>query len=226
VCANGQKQSPIDIARLTEGPLQEIALRFSYKDSPIDAVNNGHTIQFNYWTGSGLTVLAQGEAPQNFALAQFHFHSLSEHTVSGRAYPMEMHLVHKSAQGDLAVVGVLLKSADPGEAVPDNPSWAAVFGALPGQSGMRLSSKTVLNAEALLPSERSVYHYTGSLTTPPCSEGVKWFVMTEPVTLPAAFIERFRTIYTHNFRPIQAQNARALLLGVPNTDSRQGQVVH
>ncbi len=201
-CAAGRMQSPIDLTGAVNATPP--ALTFAYKPSPLTIVNNGHTIQVDYAPGSTLSV--DGEA---FELLQFHFHAPSEHSVDGARAPMEVHLVHKSAAGTLAVIGVLM---DAGAA---NAVLAPVWEHMPHEPGRADVADATIDAAALLPPDTERYfRYKGSLTTPPCSEGVRWFVMTERISLVEASIAAFEDTAGPNARPIQALNER-LLIGAP-----------
>jgi len=196
----GKNQSPVDISKSAPVGLDEIEYRYS--PSPVDMINNGHTIQFNYAPGSSIRV-----GGVNYELVQFHFHAPSENTISGRTYPMEMHLVHKSNEGKLAVVGVFLKS---GGYSGENDSIDAVFRTMANRSG---HSSGRIDAIDLLPSDHTYYHFMGSLTTPPCSEGVAWFVMKEPIEVSRDQLAIFQSIYDNNARPPQPWNNRIVYTG-------------
>ena len=202
VCSTGREQSPIDLTDAEPGALSEIG--FDYAPSPISILNNGHTIQVNYEPGSGIVL-----GGTRYELDQFHFHHRSEHTVDGADFPLEMHLVHASADGGLAVVGVFLAEGGVNEAL------APVFGQMPDESGPAAMVEGTVDASALLPARRTTWRYPGSLTTPPCSEGVSWLVMTEPVTASREQIEAFRVLFPGNNRPVQPLNGRRLV-----TDAR------
>lgn len=199
-CATGSSQSPID---LTEAAAQDLAnVVFNYQTSNINILNNGHTIQVNYDPGSYLELDGV-----RYDLAQFHFHAPSEHTFQGQYLPMELHLVHKNAEGNLAVVGVMLAEG------ADNPAFQPVWNNLPDhESPVQTVAGLQVQAINLLPVEQTTYHYSGSLTTPPCSEGVSWLVMTTPVELSAEQLVTFTAIYAHNNRPIQSLNERTVVL--------------
>jgi len=198
-CSNGKNQSPVDLRSLTRADLQPI--RFAYRPGGNEILNNGHTIQVNYTPGSSISV--DGHA---FELKQFHFHAPSENHIDGKPYPLEAHLVHADKEGNLAVVGVMFVE---GKA---NPVLAQAWAAMPEQAGAKAALASVTDAEALLPRKRSYYRYSGSLTTPPCSEGVLWLVMKDPVTVSKAQIEAFEHVMHHpNNRPVQPVNARAIL---------------
>jgi carbonic anhydrase len=162
---------------------------------------NGHTIQVNYDEGSSITY-----NETTYQLVQFHFHHPSEHTVNGEPAAMEIHFVHKDAAGNLAVVGVLLVE---GEA--DNQAYASVFTHLPAEESEPQTSDIKVNAADMLPESRTFYTYTGSLTTPPCTQGVRWLLLTEPIELSAAQLAAFNAIFEHNARPVQPLNDRDLL---------------
>ncbi|MEB3357484.1 MAG: carbonic anhydrase [Synechococcales bacterium] len=198
-CAIGSQQTPID---LQEGILAELgAIALNYQDTPLKIINNGHTIQVNYATGSTMTV--NGES---FDLAQFHFHHPSEHHVMGQAFPMEMHLVHRNAAGRLAVLGVFLKEGT------SHPTLQRIWDAIPAETGVeQVINDVSLNAAQLLPEGQAFYEYHGSLTTPPCSEGVLWLVMQQPIEVSAQQIQRFAQIFPLNARPVQPLNNRFVL---------------
>ncbi len=204
LCAEGRRQSPIDLADAS--PKRSPGVTFNYISSPLTVVNNGHTVQVNYSEGSSMEV--EGA---RYELLQFHFHSPSEHTLSGESLEMEMHLVHQNADsGELAVVGALVRRGS------ENAALAPVWENIPAEAGEpRRVDGASINAEDLLPSERLFYRYDGSLTTPPCSEGVKWFVLTTPIEMSAAQIETFRSVINGNNRPVQPLNERELCVDVP-----------
>ena len=208
-CGNGRSQSPIDIATAVVGThdlevktdLMPASLRIAHHEHVADGINNGHTIQVNYQGGDELTI-----GNDTYDLVQYHFHSPSEHTVKGRQYPMEMHLVHKAGSGALAVIGVLIEEGD------HNAAFDPIWNNLPGRLGVETHYPSVnVDVDALLPTRRASYRYNGSLTTPPCSEGVRWIVMTTPIRLSADQIRAFTSIIHDNSRPTQPLNARPVL---------------
>lgn len=197
---DGREQSPIDIAPETADEAELRPLEFAYESTTIDILNNGHTIEDDYHGGGTLTV--DGHA---YRLAQFHFHSPSEHTVDGVHFPMEMHLVHKDSEGALAVVSVMFQHGE------SNAALATLEEHFPTEPGRAERVKGMsVNAEDLLPKSRMHYRYDGSLTTPPCSEGVKWFVMQEPVQASKEQVELFHSIIDDNNRPTQPLHGRAI----------------
>ena len=206
-CADGRTQSPIDLPAVNDSQpktagLNPADLEAHPERHPDDGVNNGHTIQVNFAGGSSLA--AGGE---RFELLQLHFHAPSEHTVAGRERPMEVHFVHRSDAGVLAVVGVLIAEGR------QNAAYAPIWEQLPAEAGAHSSlAALTLDVDALLPERRSVLRYTGSLTTPPCSEGVRWLVLSEPVELSPEQIAAFSALYDHNNRPTQPLHGRSLVL--------------
>jgi carbonic anhydrase len=198
VCKTGQRQSPIDIRDAKKASLPSI--RFDYKPSAVKIINNGHTIQINYAPGSFITV-----GDKRYELRQFHFHHPSEEQVEGKAYDMVIHLVHADSEGHLAVVAVLVKSGSA------NPLIQRLWENLPKTEGKEESvSGAEVNAAELLPKSLGYYTFEGSLTTPPCSEGVTWFVLKMPVEVSADQLAAFVKLYPHNARPTQPSNGRAI----------------
>lgn len=197
-CA-GSNQSPVDLSGLVEAKLAPLVLH--YKAGGNTVVNNGHTVQVGYAPGS--TLQLDGT---RFELKQFHFHAPSENLIEGKSYPLEGHLVHVSDKGEIAVVAVMF------EAGKANSALAAAWSALPAKVGEIQPLKTPLVAEQLLPENRDYYRFSGSLTTPPCSEGVRWLVMKQPVEVSQAQIDAFKAVMHHpNNRPVQPLNGRVVL---------------
>lgn len=197
-CA-GRNQSPIDITSTIEADMKPV--QFSYKAGGGEVVNNGHAIQVNYEAGSSIVI----DGIQ-FDLKQFHFHSPSENKINGKSFPLEVHLVHADKDGNLAVIGVMF---DEGQA---NPVVDAAWSRMPKSEGGKSALPAKVSATGLLPSDTDYYRYNGSLTTPPCSEGVRWIVMKKPMTVSKAQIDAFRTTMGFaNNRPVQPVNARPVL---------------
>ncbi len=195
----GQAQSPVNITQTVEDQsLSE--LQMNYTDVPIHLLNNGHTIQFEYETGSQLQV--NGVA---YELLQFHFHTVSEHTIDGVRYPMEVHLVHKNLDTDaLAVIGIMFKQGT------ENPFLQSFMDDLPTAADEHFTSEQMVNISTILPNSRSYYLYDGSLTTPPCSEVVTWIVMQTPIEASPEQIDRMYELMQDNYRPIQPLNGREI----------------
>jgi carbonic anhydrase len=199
-CATGKAQSPIDVAKSAKAASTPIGL--DYKPGASEIVNNGHTVQVNYTPGSAITI--DGRA---YELKQFHFHAPSENTINGKHFPLEGHLVHQDKEGRLAVVAIMFGDG------AANPVIASLWKEMPVKEGDKHAIAAPLNAADLLPAERHYYRFEGSLTTPPCSEGVSWLVVTAPVTASKAQVAAFTKAMGHaNNRPVQPLNARQVLL--------------
>ncbi|HEY2862977.1 MAG TPA: carbonic anhydrase family protein [Casimicrobiaceae bacterium] len=197
-CAQGRTQSPIDIpdAEARKGDLPP--LLFDYRTSPLTIVDNGHTIQINYAPGSSISV--EGK---HYELVGFDFHKPSEEKISGKGHDMDVHLMHRSKDGKLAVVAVLL---DEGK---ENALVKTLWGHWPQTKDKETTVDAVkINALELLPRDKGYYTFAGSLTTPPCTEDVKWIVLKTPVQISADEIARFAKTYPMNARPVQELNGR------------------
>lgn len=208
-CAAGSHQSPSDLSGFSD--VQVTPIVFDYAAAGAGILNSGHTVQVDMPAGSGIAI--DGVA---FALKQFHFHAPSEHRIEWQSFPMEAHLVHADLDGNLAVVAVMLVEG------AANPLLAQVWAQMPQVTSDRsaLASRSVssdllifnLSPAEILPSDRDHYRYTGSLTTPPCTEGVRWLVMKHPVSASQAQIETFTDAIGHpNNRPLQPVNNRDIL---------------
>jgi len=199
-CGIGKRQSPINIddTYTLQGPAEP--LQFNYQPSNGEVVNNGHTIQVNVLGGNTLTVRGT-----TYSLVQVHFHTPSEEQVNSRNFAMVAHLVHKSAEGQLAVVAVLL---DPGVA---NPLIDKIWTYMPldVNDTVRMPSG-LFDLNELLPKDQRYYQFIGSLTTPPCTEGVLWMVLKQPVPISQAQLRLFRQLYPNNARPVQPVNGRPI----------------
>lgn len=200
-CKLGRMQSPIDLGGADiEG---RIEVRVNYRPGQLTMLNNGHTIQVNFPEGS---ILSSGIS--RYKLVQVHFHTPSEETVYGVPYPMVAHFVHADHVGNLAVLGVLFQEG------AHNPELDKIVKAAPRQqAAAHVIGGVTLDPALLLPENLSVWRYDGSLTTPPCSEGVRWHVASNPVTASAAQIAAIHAIVGDNARPIQPRNGRLLVSG-------------
>jgi carbonic anhydrase len=197
-CGVGKEQSPIDIRDAKASDLP--AINFSYRPTRLKLIDNGHTIQVSYAPGSFITV-----GGERYELQQFHFHHPAEEKVAGRSYPMVAHLVHKNAAGKLAVVAVLLTKG------AANPLIAKLWQNLPAEQGKEVAATSeMVDATELLPTVRGYFTFGGSLTTPPCSEGVTWFVLKTPTEVSSGEVLSFARKYPHNARPVQSVNGRAI----------------
>jgi carbonic anhydrase len=196
---SGKNQSPVNLTGFIKAELKPI--KFSYKAGGNEILNNGHTVQVGYAAGSSITV----DGIQ-FDLKQFHFHAPSENLIDGKSYPMEAHLVHADKDGNLAVVAVMFKEG------AENKGLSAIWPLLPNTEGEKNALPSPFAAAKLLPAKRAYYRFSGSLTTPPCSEGVRWLVLKEPVSASKDQVEAFAHVMHHpNNRPAQALNSRAIL---------------
>jgi len=197
-CNNGKTQSPVNLEGAKDTALKPLVLK--YVPSKVRLVNNGHTIQVNV-TGKNKAVFGG----KKYDLEQMHFHSQSEHTLLGQSFPMELHLVHKNAAGQLAVIGVFIKEGK------ENPIIKKLWANIPEAQG---EEKDVagfkLQALKILPAKKKYMNYTGSLTTPPCSENVNWHMLVNPIELSAPQIAMFSKYYAKNARPVQPLNERVI----------------
>jgi carbonic anhydrase len=199
VCSSGKNQSPINLTDFIEAELPTI--NFNYGSNATEILNNGHTIQANY--GSGSTISIGGHI---FELKQFHFHTPSENHINGKSFPMEAHLVHADKEGNLAVIAVVFETTQVNETI------AAMWRQMPEKAGERYQLSSKVNASSLLPSNRDYYRFNGSLTTPPCTEGVWWLMMKKPVSVSKDQVDSFTHVIHHpNNRPVQPTNARPVL---------------
>lgn len=193
----GDTQSPVNIETISATPMiDEGEINLNYNDIVIDEVDNGHSIQIDD-TG---TAVING---RNFDLTQFHFHAKSEHTIDSNYFPLEAHFVNKAQDGRLAVLAVLFKE---GQA---NPAFETILQNI--KKGEKATVSDPIDTKQLFPTEFSYYHYLGSLTTPPLSENVEWYVMAQPVEVSKEQIKTFNTYYDGNNREIQPLNDRLIL---------------
>lgn len=198
ICATGRTQSPIDIATTQPQDVSNITL--SYQPSNLRIVNKGHTVQLNYDAGSFITIDGQ-----RYNVDNIHYHLPSEHRVDGKSFAAELHIVHKD--GDkLAVIGILI------EVGAANPAYDPFVTHLPDVVGPEVAPPGVtINAADLLPSLQTTFRYTGSLTTPPCTEGVAWNVMITPVQISAEQLAALQRLFEGNNRPVQDLNERTVI---------------
>ena len=213
LCKTGSQQSPIDIRTPHKTQLPRII--HDYKPSVISMINNGNTVQYNYSPGQSKdhkgrnamvkpsTVNIKGK---KYKLMQFHFHSPSEHHVTGKSYPMEVQLLHQDKQGKIMIIGVFLTLGK------KNQFLQTLWTHLPKEVEAKTQiPHAYVNIEGLLPKNRHYYNYMGSLSEPPCTEQVVWNIYAEPVEISQEQLDRFRSLYKGNARPIQARNERYIL---------------
>jgi carbonic anhydrase len=199
ICGKGKKQSPLNIV----GPFEKSkdTLSVDYKEGPLKILNNGHTIQVNVEPGSTLTI-----GKESFDLLQFHFHRPSEEQVEGKNAAMVAHFVHKSKEGKLAVIGVMLNEGKDSAAI--KTLWANLP---PKEMEEFLPPKVMFNPGSMLPKELGFYNYEGSLTTPPCTEGVQFYILKTPAELSKQQLAKFP--FKLNARPVQSLNGRKISAG-------------
>ena len=201
-CKTGSMQSPVDIAGTAE--TSEEGPKVSYVPKSFSVIDNGHTIQANIEEGNFITL--EGK---KYSLKQIHFHSPSENQLRGKAFPLEGHLVHKAEDGSLSVIAIFFDTmAD----VKENPVLNNIWGNVPSEKEKDVKVEgEMLDLVKLFPEEGSMFRFEGSLTTPPCSEGVKWNVFESAVKIPESQIDSFKKHYNHNARPVQDLHERKLL---------------
>ncbi len=196
----GSAQSPINIITDEVTKVDSLLpLTVNYGTTDVDIINNGHTVQFNVNGNNTLTI-----KDKEYQLLQFHYHALSEHTVNGEHYPLEVHFVHKHSDTDLLVMGILFKEGEP------NPLFAKYLANFPKGKGDFTAPEQIELME-VIPGDLSYYHYNGSLTTPPCSEIVTWYMLQTPLEASKEQIEEFSAILNSNYRPTLPLNERKVV---------------
>lgn len=196
---SGAMQSPINIeTSAAEAMTEDGSLTLDYAEEVIDVIDNGHSIEME--DGGQATI-----AGRSFELKQFHLHSPSEHTLNGENFPIELHFVHKAQDGRLAVIAVFFKEGTA------NAAFQAILDDVQANEASDVASGLSLNVAELLPANKSYYHYLGSLTTPPLTENVEWYVMANPVEVSAEQIAAFNEYYEGNNREVQPLGERSVL---------------
>jgi len=199
-CKTGQVQAPIDIQTKQVSKVTA-AIKTNYKASTGEILNNGHTIQVNLTDGGTANL-----GGVDYKILQFHGHTPAEEKIDGKSFPFNFHLVHQSADGKLAVIGVLFNEGKENVALKD------IFANMPAKEG-KAPLKTPFNTSTLLPSSLAYYNYAGSLTTPGCGEGVQFFILKTPVELSSAQLAAFKKIFPMNARPVMPLNGRKITEG-------------
>ncbi|MCL2644783.1 MAG: carbonic anhydrase family protein [Betaproteobacteria bacterium] len=204
MCDRGFNQTPINIEGALKADLKPLQLQ--YKNSSQTVVNNGHTVQVDVSSGGGSMVLDD----KAFELLQFHFHSPSENHINGKSFPMEVHFVHRSPQGELAVLGLMFSEGKANQQLEE--AWKA----MPKEKNKPKALAKGVDIHALLPKQLDYYRFSGSLTTPPCTEGVRWLVLKEPVSISKEQIGQFVAVmkqmgHTHTNREVKSLNGRVVL---------------
>lgn len=198
-CATGKNQSPINLSHFTKGHLARFERGYRSGSAVIEHI--GHTIQVNTQPGSYITL-----DNTRFELKQFNFHSPSENQIKGKSFPLEAHLVHQDDKGNLAVIAVMFETGR------GNRLIAELWDAMPMKKGESRKLARSVNVRGILPSSSQYYRFNGSLTTPPCTEGVRWLVMKWPMAISERQLNKFKTaIHSPNNRPVQPLNARLVI---------------
>ncbi|HAU3359254.1 TPA: carbonic anhydrase family protein [Salmonella enterica subsp. salamae] len=201
-CQSGTSQSPVNISSQSVHNQQLAELDVQYADGPSTLLNNGHTLQaeMSSYTPDSIQV-----GSDVYTLKQFHFHAPSENTIDGKHYALEMHLVHQDRAGKIAVVAVMFDIGEPNDALES--LWQSI-----PSTGGNTPLFLPVNINELLPADKNYWRYNGSLTTPPCSEHVSWFVMKSPLTLSQEQLSKFKEAIPHNNnRPVQPLNGREVV---------------
>lgn len=198
-CATGRQQSPIDLS--SANVVARVLVSVDYAEVALTLKDTGKTVQVDFPAGSYLTT-----SGRVFSLAQVHFHTPSEHTLRGRSFPLTAHFVHASDEGALAVLGVMFE-----EGAPNTELQKILDAAGSATAEPRQTENVSLQPRALLPEAIEVFRYMGSLTTPPCTEGVHWHVAEDPVTASAAQIQAFEELMGTNARPVLSPNGRLII---------------
>jgi carbonic anhydrase len=198
-CSQGKNQSPIDVRSSLDTSLE--ALKLTYSKPSKEVVNNGHTVQVNMEAGDSMVVDGI-----TFELKQFHFHTPSENHINGKSFPLEAHYVHLDKDGNIAVLALMFEEGK------ENSELAKIWKKMPKKAAAKSELKLENIASALLPENKDYYRFNGSLTTPPCTEGVRWLVLKTPVSISKEQVEHFlHTMHHPNNRPIQKTNARVIV---------------
>jgi carbonic anhydrase len=205
-CAVGLKQSPVDIPKHTKFSATKIKAQWRHEKGQV--INDGHTVKVNL-SGESVTKIGGGE----YFLKQFHFHTPSEHQRSGFGYPMEIHFVHSSASGELAILSVLVEMGS------KHSEFEKIMQSLPEHINTQIATSNAFNLKSFIPDQTEAFTYEGSFTTPPCSEGILWGVFAKTIELSSEQITAFRKLYSNNSRPIQP-------LGLRQFDTNEIQMAH
>lgn len=199
LCRLGHRQSPIDITATVKA--NSPALTFAYRAEPLRLANDGHTVRVRFAQGGELVV-----GKERYRLQQFHFHTPGGDRIAGEEFPMAAHLLHKSRGGQLLAVVVLFRLG------AENPALAALWPLIPQRAdGDHAVAGAMADARGLLPASRAYYRYEGSLTASPCTEGVTWLVLKQPLELSAAQLALWRARFADNIRPPQSLHGRTVL---------------
>lgn len=201
MCSKGMNQSPVDITAVMKTRLTPLKPRYS--QSPASLSHEGFTVMANFAASSKNSVKIDGEL---FILQQLHFHAPSENTLAGKHFPLEMHLVHRNAKNETAVLAVMFDTGKP------NPELQKLWHEMPREADETVALAQDVDISRLLPARNGYYRFSGSLTTPPCTEGVRWLVMKAPLSLSAEQLETLTRVLPHeNNRPVQPRHGRLIV---------------
>lgn len=189
-CKSGNLQSPIDLTWTR--PKAKRNIEFKYSETGYHIEDNGHTVQVTFTPGNSVVI-----DDKEYDLIHFSFRSKSEHSISGKHYPMEGQFFHKSKSGEIAILSVMFVEGK------SNPYLESMLHHLPKEKNRQIASTTLFDPGHLIPMIRTHYHYIGSLTTPPCTEGVNWTVFNTPVEMSKTQIQNIQMMYSENYRPLQ-----------------------
>lgn len=200
ICGEGKSQSPVNIVNTIDGKLPPI--KIDYRPSNVEIVNNGHTIQVDFKDANNVMHLSGN----TYTLKQFHFHVPSENHIRGKPFPLEAHFVHADKDGNLAVLGVLYVLSN------ENQRLSPIWSNFPQKAGEKYTPDTAFDPSTLIPEKRDYYRFSGSLTTPPCSEGVNWLVLKQYDKVSQSQVDAFSAVMKgNNNRPVQPINARVIV---------------
>lgn len=202
ICDSGKRQSPIDITGAAPSGTAD-ATEVDYGPEKVAVENNGHAIEVNVEDPEGSVTVNS----TRYEIERFHFHTPSEETINGRRFDASIHLVNTGPEGKTAVIGVLVEEG------ASNPAMEQVVPLIPGAEGEENEAPGQIDPSKLLPDSDTAFEYQGSLTTPPCSEGLEWIVYKQPVTMSADQLDALRAAYEGNVRPIQPANGRPISVG-------------
>lgn len=203
MCTNGKEQSPIDIEFSQVKHDSHLSkIKMDYQSTVFSLENNGHTIQANsHYSHNSITI-----DDVKYQFTQFHFHTPSEHQFNGKNLDMELHLVHKNAKGQIAVLGMLIKEGQ------ENTRFSPIWDHLPQKETKdKIKIQDPLNLSEILPKDQKAFRYTGSLTTPPCTQNVKWVILEQPIEMSKEQIEKFVRIFPDDHRPVKELNGRVIV---------------
>lgn len=207
-CADGTEQSPINLefSEVTESSDRE-RVELNYQAGEFSLANDGHTLMAHAAKPDNVLSIEDN----NYKLMQFHFHTPSEHQFNGEHYEMELHLVHQNKEGELAVAGIMIKEG------AENETLMPVWNKFPKEeTDSNIPVENLIDVQELLPEDADLFHYNGSLTTPPCSEQVKWMIYEKPISMSSEQIKQFQNIFGENHRPVQSLNDREVELSSSN----------